>query len=105
MKTLTIPEPKTASEALTQTRIFERAESLWSNGYDYKSAAELGFSNDLFLVYTAENRNGYIVDVKFQRCECECFQKLGYCKHYLAIEKMLQECEEAEYQQRLRDYE
>lgn len=95
MQTLSIPEPRDAQSAALLARIFERSHFLRSAGYDWSA-----FALKLFRVFKPENtekvKADYWVDLTLQTCSCECFEKHGVCKHYLAVEEEFVLCEKEE---------
>ena len=99
MKTLSLPEPKSASEAKFIANIIDRAETLFSNGYKVKSAMEILQERNIaptpeeafiFGVYVSDPKQSYrhyTVDGNKGTCTCPCFEENGFCKHYLAVQR------------------
>lgn len=86
MKTLVIPTPKNAQEAAQQARILDRAISLAADGYYWEGCGGL-FRFALYKPGSDRIFPAYFVDLWEQKCTCKSFEKRGYCKHYLAVER------------------
>ena len=97
MKVITLPTPKNAQEALSLTRVIDRAAHLFLEGYRYETSrqffAQQGKEqgvDDIFGVHTPAGEM-YVVDGLKGTCDCPHFSKNRFCKHYLAV--MWQELE------------
>lgn len=81
-------EPKTASQAAYVCRVVERANSLWLDGYTFKTD-EYG---DIFAVIKPGHKweeipplNEGIYATDTEGCSCKSFKKDGECKHHIAV--------------------
>lgn len=90
-KPMVFPAVKSASEAKLQSNVVERSFSLLAEGYVVKEAKEVIPTMDAPLLWLVISPKGekYVVDGWKGTCDCPCFQKNNFCKHYGHIEREL----------------